>query len=179
MKVKLHTSGKKHFSEEQWQNIHDAFEFFITEHNLSGCQLPVYVMFPTSLGKGPGFSNTLGETITKFYYDAGTIKTRSFTLNILTSVGFTKVLETIFHEMTHVMQEVRGDLRRLPNGDGECYKGVYYSVDILKKPSYKEYMNFPWEIEARDVSKEMMKKWKASRKTKQSLWQTLVELFWG
>lgn len=178
MKVKLHRSGKNHFTEQQWSDIHAAIQFFIGEYGLSKYSTPVYVMFPTSLGLGPGLANTLGETITQFYFDRGVYRADSFTLNIATTGPFNKIIETIFHEMTHVMQELRGDIRRMPDG-GECYRGVHYSVDIIKKPSYNEYRNFPWEVEARDVAKEMLKKWKASRKTKQTLWQTLVELFWG
>jgi hypothetical protein len=178
MKVKLHLSGKKHFKDKQWEDIHAAFEFFIHEYKLNKYQVPVYVMFPTSLGKGPGSTHTLGETITKFYVTNNGHSVKSFTLNIMPNINFTKSVETIFHEMTHVMQELRGDFRRQLDGS-ECYKGVHYSVDILKKPSYNEYMSFPWEVEARDVAREMLKKWKASRKTKPSFWQTLVELFWS
>jgi hypothetical protein len=178
MKVKLHLSGKNHFTDQQWADIHNAMQFFIAEYGLSKYRTPVYVMFPTSLGKGPGLADTLGETVTRFYRDRDIFRVDSFTLNIGPSGPFNKIIETIFHEMTHVMQGLRGDFMRLDDGS-ECYKGVHYSVDILKQPSYKEYMSFPWEVEARDVAKEMLKKWKASRKTKQSLWQTLVELFWS
>ena len=178
MKVKLHRSGKNHFTEQQWADIHNAMQFFVGEYDLNKYRTPVYVMFPASLGKGPGFTDTLGETITQFYRDRGQYRIDSFRINIGPSGSFNKIIETIFHEMTHVMQGLRGDFRRLDDGS-ECFKGVHYSVDILSKPSYNEYKNFPWEVEARDVSKEMLKKWKASRKTEKTLWQTLVELFWS
>jgi len=177
MKVRLHLDGKRHFNEEQWAMIHDAFQFFIDKYKLNKYDLPIYVKFPRKLDTddyGP-FAVSRGQCLTEFYAIGNRCRVERFIISI-TPGHIYKVIEVIFHEMTHVLQELRGDIQRQYDGS-EIYRGVHYSVDILKKPTYKEYRNFPWEVEAREVSYEMLSKWKASRGVKESFWQKLIKLW--
>jgi len=182
MKVRLHLDGKYIFSEDEWEKIHDAFEFFVDTYELHKYNVPVYIKFPKKLDLSSTLSSSLnsdvsrGCCITEFRQYGTKVSVERFVLNI-TAGDFTKVIETIFHEMTHVMQELRGDIVRQPDGS-EVYKGVHYSVDKLNKPSYKEYRSFPWEVEARQVSAEMLKKWHQTRGIKQTFWQKFVT-FWS
>jgi hypothetical protein len=178
MKVRLHLDGKRHFNEEQWTMIHDAFQFFVDKHKLNKHDVPVYIKFPEKLNTndfGP-FATNYGQCVTEFRAVGAKYRPERFIISI-TPRNIYKVIETIFHEMTHVMQELRGDIQRQRDGS-EIYRGVHYSVDILQKPTYKQYRNFPWEVEAREVSYEMLKKWKASRDIKESFWQKLIN-YWS
>lgn len=182
MKVRLHLEGKYIFSEEEWDKIHDAFEFFVDTYKLDKYDVPVYIKFPDKLDlssileTGSIRDISRGCCVTQFRQYGSKIIVERFILSI-TPGNFTKVIETIFHEMTHVMQELRGDIVREYDGS-EVYKGVHYSVDKLTKPTYKEYRQFPWEIEAREVATEMLQKWQKSRNIKQTFWQKFVT-FWS
>lgn len=177
MKLRLHLNGRNHFTEEEWASIHEAFEFFISEFNLDKHDIPVYVKFPRSCEpfvKEVDVNNR-GNCITEFRWLGKTVTVERFILNIKPD-KIDQVFSVIFHEMTHVMQELRGDFKRLYDGS-ELYQGVHYSVDILTKPTYKQYREFPWEIEARKVAYDMMKKWDESRGVKRSLWNKFTN-FW-
>lgn len=181
MKVRLHLDGKQAFSEDEWSKIHDAFEFFVQEFDLDKYDIPVYIKFPQKLDLSStvadvGQDISRGCCITQFRQFAHKVVVERFVLSIAQG-NFTKVIETIFHEMTHVMQELRGDIVRRYDGS-EMYKGVHYSVDKLTNPTYKEYRAFPWEVEAREVATQMLKKWQTSRNIKQTFWQKLVT-FWS
>ncbi len=180
MKVRLHLDGKQHFTEDEWVMIHDAFEFFVDTYGLRKHNVPVYIKFPKNLDLSStmvdtGYDISRGCCITQFRQFAHKVVVERFILKISPG-NFTKVIETIFHEMTHVMQELRGDIVRQYDGS-EVYRGTHYSIDKLTKPTYKEYRNFPWEVEAREVSVEMLHKWQKSRGIKQSFWQKLVTLW--
>ncbi len=177
MKVRLHLDGKNHFNEEQWAMIHDAVQFFVDEYELDKYTAPVYIKFPQRLDIndfGP-LTVSRGQCMTEFYAVGNKFRVERFIISI-TPANLYKVIEVIFHEMTHVLQELRGDIQRQRDGS-EIYRGVHYSVDILQKPTYKQYRNFPWEVEAREVSYAMLKKWKASRGVKDSFWQKLIKLW--
>jgi len=179
MKVRLHLDGKRLFNEKEWAMIHESFQFFVDEYKLNKYNIPVYIKFPKRLNAGDGMgldAVSRGQCLTEFYKVGDKIKVERFILSI-TPGNLNKVIETIFHEMTHVMQELRGDIQRQRDGS-EIYRGMHFSVDKLKKPTYNEYRQFPWEVEAREVSREMFKKWKASRRTKQTFWQKLIN-FWS
>lgn len=181
MKVRLHLDGKTLFSEDEWAKIHDACEFFVDEFNLHKYNTPVYIKFVKNLDLRSTLSSTTscdisrGNCITQFRQFAHKVVVERFILNIATG-NFSKVIKTIFHEMTHVMQELRGDIVRQYDGS-EIFRGMHYSVDKLTKPTYAEYRSFPWEIEARQVSVDMLKKWQTSRGIKQTFWQTLKSLW--
>lgn len=182
MKVRLHLDGKTMFTEDEWTKIHDACEFFIDTYELRKYDMPVYIKFMKSLDlTSTVSSSSMGDIsrgccVTQFRQFAHKVVVERFVLNIAQG-NFTKVIETIFHEMTHVMQELRGDIVRQYDGS-EVYKGVHYSVDKLTKPTYKEYRAFPWEVEAREVATEMLRKWQKSRNIKQTFWQKLIT-FWS
>ncbi len=177
MKLRLHLNGRNHFNEEEWNSIHEAFQFFVDEFKLHKFNTPVYVKFPrncSSLLQEKDVKNR-GNCITEFRRIGNNISVEKFILNIAPD-KLDEVHSVIFHEMTHVMQELRGDFKRLHDGS-ELYQGVHYSVDILTKPTYKQYREFPWEIEARKVAYDMMKKWDENRGVKRSLWNKFTN-FW-
>ena len=176
MKVRLHLDGKAFFSEEDWSTVHQAFEFYIKEYKLDVYNYNVYVKFPSEIEPMNSGEFTRGYCMTQFYDDRGKLKPLRFIIKISNKSSMNKILEVIFHEMTHVMQELRGDFQRLRDGS-EIYQGTHYSVDILTKPTYKQYRNFPWEVEAREVASSMLKKWNEAHGIKESFWTKLIN-FW-
>lgn len=183
MKVKLHTTASKNFTHEQWQQIHDAFEFFINKYKMSVYTPPVYVTFPEHIEhrtEGQTLENlslsTSGLCTTKYMRYGGMIKPSHFIVKISTNNSMHKIFETIFHEMTHVLQELRGDFTHFETGD-YYYQNIRFSVDAVKKATYKEYRNFPWEVEAWTVSKQLLEEWYATGNAKKSFLQKLISLF--
>lgn len=180
MRIRLHKQARELFSEEEWSTIHEAFEFYVKENDLESYNQRVYVKFPASLPSdrvylGIGFDVTRGYCLTEFVYENGKLKPDRFTIQISRASSMNKILEAIFHEMTHVAQEIRGDFEKLRDGS-ERFKGVHYSVDILSKPTYNQYRNFPWEVEAREVSYAMLKKWHTKHEP-ESFWTKLTKLW--
>jgi hypothetical protein len=183
MKVKLHTAARKNFTPEQWQQIHDAFEFFINKYKMSSYTLPVYVTFPNHINyttEGQTLEDlslsTKGLCTTKYKRYSTVPKPSYFIVKISSNNSMHKIFEAIFHEMTHVLQEMRGDFKYSVTGD-YFYGNKYYSLDTVKRASYKEYRSFPWEQEARLVSKQLLDEWYAAGHSKRSFLQKLISLF--
>lgn len=183
MKVKLYTTDSKNFTHEQWQQIHDAFKFFIDKYKMSRYTLPVYVTFPEHIDhntEGHTLENlrlsTSGLCTTKYKKYGVVIKPSHFIVKISANNSMHSIFGIIFHEMTHVLQEMRGDFKHLDNGD-YYYQNTRFSFDAIEKATYKEYRNFPWEVEARSVSKQLLNEWYATGQAKRSFLQKLFSLF--
>lgn len=153
--IKLHKDGKKHFSEAEWEQIHNAFSFFSDKFNMGQYEnIPVYVTFPEKIGDWLEGVETSG--VCKTLYTERMIL--RFKIEINPRGSMHKIFDTIFHEMVHVLQDLRGDFRRFVGGD-HYYKSEYYSAQKLANAGYKDYRNFPWEKEARAISKKLLKEW--------------------
>lgn len=59
-----------------------------------------------------------------------------------------RLFGTVSHELVHVNQIYRGDLCSHP--DHIIYKNKKYPIP--NPSNFKEYINYPWEIEARDLT---------------------------
>lgn len=172
MRIKLHTGGKRYFSETEWEQIHKAFSFFSDKFNISKYgNIPVYVIFSKKIKGSFDGATTQGLCLIRYNQH----RTLSFTIEIVIRSSMHAIFDTIFHEMVHVMQNLRGDFRRLLGGD-YYYKNNYYSASKLASAGHDEYMNFPWEIEAREVSKELLKEWYTLVNNKRSKWQKVKDL---
>lgn len=64
-----------------------------------------------------------------------------------------EILETLFHELTHVRQYLCGELEDV-NPQVAYWKGTRYEGDFEDTAS-SEYWTAPWEVEARKVGKEL------------------------
>jgi len=60
------------------------------------------------------------------------------------------VVETLAHEMTHAEQYFQGRLGYRWNDNVQMGLKVWQNVEYDRPKSFEEYMNLPWEIEARD-----------------------------
>lgn len=64
-----------------------------------------------------------------------------------------EILETLFHELTHVRQYLCGELEDV-NPQVAYWKGTRYQGDFEDTES-PEYWTAPWEVEARKVGKKL------------------------
>jgi hypothetical protein len=176
MRVMLRKSAKSKFGEADWEKISDATQFFIEENELEQYNRVVYVSFPDKIVSDV-VKNICpyGNCITRFKLEYGQAVAYSFEVNVRPSYT-DQVIETLFHELTHVMQELKGDIYRDIDGS-EIFRGTRFSIDKLRKPSYSEYRSFPWEIEARAVASDMISRWYASRGVKRSIFMKILS-FW-
>jgi len=67
------------------------------------------------------------------------------------------MLGTLFHELTHIRQYETGRLIMTPNDDGAVWEGLYVEA---------EYDDQPWEEEAYDLERKMLRNFKRNFKRK-------------
>lgn len=67
---------------------------------------------------------------------------KEFTIEIDPSARLRRVLESICHEMVHVKQFAKGEMRDLASAERVSWNGQKYDI------SSDEYFERPWEIEA-------------------------------
>jgi hypothetical protein len=66
---------------------------------------------------------------------------REFTIRVDNGLDLRTALTTIAHEMVHVKQYARDEMRQLTTKSCSRYNGAYYADDL-------DYWDQPWEIEA-------------------------------
>jgi hypothetical protein len=69
-------------------------------------------------------------------------RARDFTITVNPSLGKRNMLLVLAHEMVHVKQYARGELKDFVRVKCVKWKGVIYDEDKL------DYWEYPWEIEA-------------------------------
>jgi hypothetical protein len=72
--------------------------------------------------------------------DAGRV--RNFTIRLADHLSFKKMIQTLAHEMVHVKQYAKGELKYLDKLKASRYNGELYHLDD------HSYWDLPWEIEA-------------------------------
>lgn len=94
------------------------------------------------------------------YEDYGDPRPKDFIVRIKDSLPLHKQLRTICHEMVHVKQYARGELRYMSRPARHTkFQGTLYSEDI-------DYWTRPWEIEAFDKEKDLFADWLKVKKIK-------------
>lgn len=79
---------------------------------------------------------------------------REFTIRIDSTQRFKELLETIAHEIVHVKQYARGELKDLSDSDVICkWHGKLFKFDKLN------YYDHPWEIEAHGRERGLVLRW--------------------
>lgn len=69
---------------------------------------------------------------------------RWFTITVDANMEFDTLLKTLAHEMVHVKQYARNELRHVAKGGGRLHKWFNETIDDEKV----NYWDLPWEIEA-------------------------------
>ena len=176
MKVKLDTKGKAYFSEHEWQQIHDAFIFFNDKYSMNKYPHTLYVTFPARMGKSYDGGDLKGEFEVRYKHNGYSVTPSRLLVKICANSSMHNIFKVIFHEMTHVLQELRGDFKIPVTGGGYFYRSTYYAAERIANASYEEYLNFPWEIEANAVAAKLLREWYDRPKIKSNAWQALLNL---
>ena len=84
-------------------------------------------------------SGTMGTCI----WEDDHVRPREFSIELDSSMSPTTILQNLAHEMVHVKQWARGELKDVMRGYSLCkWKGMVVDTDKV------EYYDSPWEIEA-------------------------------
>ena len=141
MRVRLHKAGREYFTDSQWSEIHDAIEFFINRHDITNVVYDLKITFFDDVRDYVGLFSRLP-------------KLRYGVIQIKYMRDFDEVLNTLFHELTHLRQDIVGDLAWDPACGMQRWKGALYF-----SPDDTDYFDRPWEIEARQVADKMVVEW--------------------
>lgn len=170
MKVRFQRAYRYEFGDKKYEMIREAVRFFLDHHKLNdyNCSVDFYVNSPDVLKK----SGCSGMIMVNRSNDQARIHVKH-------TVFFGDVLNTIFHELTHLKQHLTGDLVADYHYGRDIWKGTPFPVMHMNSANFKysHYHKLPWEVEARAVAREMVKLFKQYRKPKKTFWQKLK--FWS
>lgn len=156
MDVKIHKNGKKLVKESVWNKIPDAINMFIDYHNLNSYKVPVYITFE----RGDIFQkDSLGEVNTKFTFSCFMyFKPKSFIIFIDPTQSEKELMNTIFHEFTHVKQYCTRQMSISYTKGFSVWEGKHFRS--VNGEDIELYKNAPWEIDARNTADKMIDIWK-------------------
>lgn len=149
LKVKLHKSWRDYFSDSDMNKIRDAINYAIDYHGIRNKKHTVEFHFVDSLKSS--VDNKDDQTVGRFV--SISIKDSKILLKSTRNVFF--IIETIFHEMTHLKHLLCYDL--CYTRYGKTWRGEKYPVVDTSK--FEEYWNLPDERDARYHAFQMTKKW--------------------
>ena len=104
--------------------------------------------------------NNLGTVI----WEDDSYKPREFTMEIDTSVRLRRVLESVAHEMVHIKQFARGEMRDLMVAEKVSWLGASYHRHSM------DYFDQPWEIEAHGRELGLFIRWAEENKLGKCRW---------
>jgi len=106
--------------------------------------------------------HTAGDCI---WEDDTCIRPRSFSIRVDSTQGLQAMLETVCHELVHVKQYARGELKDLARSNVCCkWKGKKINYD------HQNYYDHPWEIEAHGRERGLFLRWFVESKWKKCRW---------
>jgi len=167
LKVKLHKSWRDYFSDSDMNKIRDAINYAIDYHGIRDKKHTVEFHFVDSLKTSIDKKNA--QSVGKFVYS----HTKDSKIFLKSTHNIFFILETIFHEMTHLKQRLCYDI--CYTQFGRTWRGEKYPVVDTSK--FEEYWNSPDERDARYHASQMTKKWVWKWfKSKLQFWRTDNEI---
>lgn len=92
------------------------------------------------------------------FWEDDEYRPREFTIRVRNGMSLNKKLRTICHEMVHLKQYARGEMKQMWRPARTTkFNGLYYSDDL-------DYWDTPWEIEAFGRESGLYTRWVDSRK---------------
>ena len=88
---------------------------------------------------------------------------RDYSIRIDITVPRRRILESVCHEMVHVKQYARNELRELTSQKRHRFRGEYYDHDM-------DYYDEPWEIEAHGREVGLFVRWAEKNKLSKQKW---------
>ena len=156
MKVRVQSIGQTMLKAKSWDLIHESMAFFLEKNDMNKYNYPVKILFE----RPDNFSKTsLGEisaymTLSCFLY----YKPKSFIIFINPNQTDSELLNTIFHEFTHLKQYCEGNLRISLTKNHSVWFGTSVK-NVDSEIDEAGYLNLPWEIDARDQANKMVDMW--------------------
>ena len=151
MKILIHSDFYKLYTDKKTQKrIKDAVFFFCDHYKLNDHNYILKISF----NKSSVFISE--QVIAVFQFDK---LHRTGYMHLRGGQETDKLVESIFHELAHFRQYLRGDLKVIPLVQEMVWKEKLYQ-GVYNNPSsvpYDIYYNFPWEIEARETTTEALK----------------------
>lgn len=158
MKVYFESKAKCKYTAAEWKDLHDAVALFLDEHNMRHLKLVIGINMDARLP-----ANTAGR-MARSLDDY-----RVFRVDVDANRWlFSWVVNTLFHELTHVYQYASGKLTH--PGDGQVvWKGdqlFLESQSPLGIVRLWKYFVSPWEVDARRNAAKMTRKFRQWKRTR-------------
>jgi hypothetical protein len=163
--MNIEISVPKLFSFYTKNNIEDAVKFYFENYFTDWYKFKstnLYIIFVDNI-ISTSTENTDNVVVVGKAYPMDD----KYIILIKSNIDYNDIIITLFHELTHIKQycEKRFILDKtavLWNNKKLYLIGKHIAIDT--------YINFPWEIEARDVEKDLFKLWKS----KQTFWNKII-----
>lgn len=138
MKVKYNIKAKKLWSQFHRDAVRAAVEYALDAYDLRGYgKLTVKLNYiPFEYGSAISFDED------------------DHMIFISANDDIALVIKTVFHELWHIRQYIYDGLE-LENNVAQ-WKGAQFSYDRYTE-DFDEYLNYPWEVEARNMEEKMYK----------------------
>ena len=148
MRIKVKRKAKASWHSEWVNEVKNAARFAAANFNLSHHEFKVDFIL-----KNDPSVDYAGVTLT-----LSPLKRFVIILNAAYVKSSDHILRLVFHEMTHIKQEFHDGLV-MDDTDEAHYKGMVYSFD--EQCTFRDaYYHLPWEVEARESEKILLKKYK-------------------
>ncbi len=135
----------------------NAFGYFCEILGIDRTKVVLRFVDPTKLNENEGVENVYGdtETVACVEMPGGRRKRYCVSLSNREGISGDLAVESVAHELVHVKQNMDGRLRCFGTSDVDMtyeFEGVRHSTFN----DHNDYMNAPWEVEARVESRNMV-----------------------
>ena len=159
------------YSESDKDYLKDAINFYLEQMNFEEYSSKLYISFVDRIGATTTI--TADDPETQTVYTQGLCKYISpdlFFVSILSTQTHENHIKTLFHELCHVHQYVAGKQKIDNYGRTIWNNSIPYPK--IQNAAYQDYLNLPWEIEAREHEEIYYAKWREveKRMNKKKLW---------
>ena len=134
-----------------------AFGYFCETLGIDRTKVVLRFVDPAKLNENEGVENVYGdtETVACVEMPGGRRKRYCVSLSNRDGISGDLVVESVAHELIHVMQHRDGRLKAFGKNDAD----MTYEFDGVKYDTFETHMDYftaPWEIEARLKSRKMV-----------------------
>lgn len=158
------------YSAKDKDYLKEVINFYVDCLNFEEYSGKLYIIFADEL---PTTGLITEETADVKYINRGVFEykiidhTDVYFIHVLSTQSHQEHIKTLFHELCHVYQYASGKQKLDNYGRIIWNKTVPYPVS--KEISYQDYLNLPWEIEARSHEEVYYTKW-LSHESKKKFW---------
>jgi len=129
------------------QNLCISMIEFVTEKLMPRLKDKLYITVEFESGLYENY-NINGDCVV----DGEDFRPRDFVIRLDPDISNVEMLTTLAHEMVHVKQMARNELRQYSRIKGHRFHGTFVSDDT-------EYWDLPWEIEAHGREQGLLRQW--------------------